>query len=214
FVAVADIDVRGERLHVELDVPRRVRAVDDGEDSRRPRARAQRRDGKHERARRRDMADEERAGSRGHRAEEVVDRARRARLDLDVPRSRRGADAMPEDVVRSVFVRRRDDLVTRGELGRGGQEVDRGGRVGEEQASGRAPADVLGESCAGRGDELRVTTPEAEEFDRLALELALKPLVLLEDGSRARAERPVVEEDDSRIEEKEVPQTSAKWTVV
>src|SRR5262249_59697578 len=114
----------------------------------------------------------------------------------------------------SVSGRRGDDRLTRAGIERVRHDVDRGGRVGDEQDMGRAPADVLGESCAGRGDELRVTTPEAEEFDRLALELALKPLVLLEDGSRARAERPVVEEDDSRIEEKEVPQTSAKWTVV
>jgi hypothetical protein len=38
----------------------------------------------------------------------------------------------------------------------------------------------------------------------MSLELALQPLVLLEDGSWAGAERAVVEEDDLGIEEKEL----------
>jgi len=44
----------------------------------------------------------------------------------------------------------------------------------------------------------------AQELDRLALELALKALVGLEYGPRARAERPVVQEHHGRVEEEQI----------
>src|SRR5260221_606298 len=50
-------------------------------------------------------------------------------------------------------------------------------------------------------DQRREAPLEREELDRLALQFALEALVRLEDGPRARAERPVVEIDDRGIEE-------------
>ena len=46
---------------------------------------------------------------------------------------------------------------------------------------------------------------QAQELDRRALELELQPLVLLEHGPGTGPERPVVQEDDVRIEQEEVP---------
>ena len=71
------------------------------------------------------------------------------------------------------------------------------------RSSASAPRYAASRS-SGRGDPGRIAACEAEELHRLALELELEALVLLEDGPRAGAERTVVEEDDAGIEEKEL----------
>ena len=79
-----------------------------------------------------------------------------------------------------------------------------GRRVRDEHEVGRRRADVCGEPLAGRADQLRKAALEAEKLDRIPLELELKALVLREHRPWAGAERPVVEEDDLGIEQKEL----------
>jgi hypothetical protein len=49
---------------------------------------------------------------------------------------------------------------------------------------------------------------ERQELDRLALELALKPLVGLEHRARTRAERAVIQEPNRRVEEEQILHSS------
>jgi hypothetical protein len=83
-------------------------------------------------------------------------------------------------------------------------EVHRRRRVLDEDEIRRRCADVRGQPLPRGRDQRGVAALETEELDRLALELELQALVLVEDRPRARAERAVVEEHNVRIEQKQV----------
>ncbi len=120
----------------------------------------------------------------------------------DDTRARALRDEREQQLDRAVLVLGREDLVAGGERERPEHGVHPRRGVEDEGEVVRGRADVRPERIAHAGELL--AEPPLEQLDRLTLELALPLLVDVEDGSRARAERAVVEVDDLRIEQERV----------
>ena len=101
----------------------------------------------------------------------------------------------------AVFGVPEEHLVAGSELERPCDRVQRRAGVRHEGEVLRTRADVRRETALGRVEELREAALEGEELDRLPLELALEPLVGLEHGHGARAERAVVQEHHIGVEQ-------------
>ena len=99
------------------------------------------------------------------------------------------------------------DLVAGFQRQRASDHVQPGGGVGDVDKIVCIGADEGAQRGAGLGHQ--ALEAAAEELDRLAFELALPALVGLEDGARAGAERPVVEENHVRAEEEEIAEFRA-----
>ena len=205
LMTIAGVEVRTERREVEVDLPGRVRAVDDREHAGLASPRAELLGGKAKRRRRRDVTEEQRARSRRDGPEQIVHGAGRRRVDLDVARTAALARVPPEQSrcrrTRASSRRSRRRAAGRASARRRSRPVVAFGTSTRSAAD--APTYAASRSRA-RPDQLRKTALEAEKLDRIPLELELKALILGEHRSRAGAERPVVEEDDLGIEQKEL----------
>ena len=116
-------------------------------------------------------------------------------------------DVRPEPHHPAVLVFAHQDLVTRPELERPRDRIERRARVRHEREVGRIGAQICGQAQTGRLEPFPETSLASEELDRLALELALPLLIAVEDRSRAGAERAVVQKHDVRVEEEEILHT-------
>ena len=195
-MAVARVHVGADRLEVERDLARRVRAVDDRERA----GRARRRD---ERA---EVVDAPRRPL-DMRAEH--DARLRAGLELgERPPHERDAGArahvLPEDLEPAVLGVAEQHLVARPEVERAHDRVQRRARVRREGEVPRVGADVRGEHAPRLVDQACEAPLEREELDGLALELELQALVLLENRPRAGAEGPMVQEHDVGVEQEQI----------
>jgi hypothetical protein len=112
------------------------------------------------------------------------------------------AHALPGEVAGAVLEIRGKDLVARLEIERSGGHIHACRRVRNEGEVVRGRADERPELGARLCEEIGYAA--LDELHRLALELALPFLVALEDGTRARAERAVVQVDDVPVEEEEL----------
>ena len=118
------------------------------------------------------------------------------RLDLHDVR----ADEPKRAQDRAVLVLRGEDLLLGPDPQRADDRIQRGGRVRREHEVVGAGTDEGGQRAARLAQ--RLLEPPSEELRRLALEVTLEPLVLVEHLHGARAEAPVIEVRDLRIEEK------------
>jgi hypothetical protein len=91
------------------------------------------------------------------------------------------------------------------ELERPDRGVEPSAGVGREDEVAGRRADVLGEPQPRRLEQLGQPPLERQKLDRLPLELALEPLVGVEDRPRARAEGAVIQVHDLRVEEEQLP---------
>ncbi len=207
LVAVAGVEVGAERAQVQDDLAGGVGAVDDRDDPALAGAPEEAGHRKDDRGGRGDVADREdlRPG-RDRRPDRLDERVSGIDWDGDRPphvtRAALGADERPGAVDGAVLVIGREHLVAGPEAYRPRHGVERGGRVREEREVVRVGAHELAERGARRPHQ-PLATP-AQEFDRLALQLALPGLIPLEHRPRARPERAVVEVDDVRPEQEEV----------
>ena len=199
-MTVAGVDVCAERLEVEVDLPRRMRAVDDRERARGASARAQRRDVVDAAAQPFDVRAEHEA-----RARPGIELCERAAHEHGAGASR---DELPEELHPAVLGIAEQHFVSGLQVERADDRVQRRARVRRECEILGSRADVGGELRPRPVEALRKAPLERHELDRLALELTLKPLVRLEHGLRARAERPVIEKDDRRVEEEQILHSS------
>ena len=145
------------------------------------------------------MADEEDACARAAAGPDRLDdlvRARDGQRDrrTHVARAEVAADVLPREVERAVLEVGREHLVARLQADGQRGDVHARRRVRDEDEVVGIGADVGAERRA-RIREQPVDPPREEEH-RLALELELPLLVALEHGSRARAERAVVQKRD------------------
>ena len=147
-------------------------------------------DGEHERGGRRDVGDDDRP-----RADPDV---RDQLLGLDEDDVRPDEPERPQD--RAVLVLRGEDLLLGPDPQRADDRVQRRGRVRREhEVVGRPRRRTRRAPFA---HPHRLLEPPSEELGRLALELSLQPLVLVEHLHGARAVAAVVEVRDLRVEEK------------
>src|SRR5581483_10465039 len=116
------------------------------------------------------------------------------------------ADELPQELHAAVLRVAEQHLVASAELERADDGVQRRARVRREDEVRRRGAEVRGERRPRRLQPRGEAALEREKLDGLPLELALQPLVLREDRTRASAERAVVQVDDAGIEQELVPQ--------
>ncbi len=196
FVAVPGVDVGLQGVELEVELPRRVRTVDDRERAVRPRERA-------------DAGDVVHAAGRPLHVRAEDDPGARPRNELrERPphecRAGAAGDVLPEDLEAAVLRVAEQHLVAGAEAERAGDGVQPRGRVRDERQPLGIGPNVLREPCANGVQERGQPPFEGEELHGLPLELALRLLVGVEDGPRRRPERAVVEEDDRRVEEEEL----------
>ena len=137
LVQVARVDVRADRLNVEIDVPRGVRAVDHRHDAALPRERAQSGHRQLERAQRGDVAHEEDAcpscEAGCDRVEELVLGARGTGERCgDDPGAGVGGNLVPHDLLGAVLVVGEEDLVAAANGDAARDRIQSGRRVGDE----------------------------------------------------------------------------------
>jgi len=198
FVRVPAVEVRAERVEVERDVGRRVRAVDDGDEPELAAARDDLLDGEQQSRLGGDVRRVHDARPLVHVLEQLVVR------DAHVARARAFAHPLPGVVARAVLEVGRQDLVARLQTDGARRDVHAGAGVRHEgEVVGRG-SDV----CPERRPRLREQVGETphDELDRLAFQLELPAPIRLEHGSRARAERAVVQVRDRRVQEKQLAQ--------
>ena len=190
LVAVAGVDVRPELLEVERQLSGSVCAVNDREHAGCARSGTDLLDRKDKRSRRGDVADRDRLRPRADRTREL------ARLCVDELRSHE----LPGARHRSVLVARRQHLVLRAEAERADDGVQPCGGVRNEHEVLGSGADESGKRRASLGQQ--IVEAATEKLRGVPLELALQLLVAGEHGYRTRSVAPVVEIDDTRIEQK------------
>ncbi len=117
-----------------------------------------------------------------------------------VDRARFLAEESPRAVERAVLVIGREDFVAWIELKAARDDVESRRRIRHVDEIVGVRVYVRGERCARLAHEIVKTA--SEEFDRLAFELELPPLVLVKDRSQRRAERTVIQKSDVGIEKK------------
>ncbi len=120
----------------------------------------------------------------------------------------RARDELPEALDAAVFRVAEQNLVAGVQVEGAHDGVQRRARVRCEREVLGGRADVGRELRAGCLEQLRKAPLECEKLDGLAFELALKPLVGLENGPRARPERPVVQEHHGRVEQEQILHSS------
>ena len=125
---------------------------------------------------------------------------RQGHMRLDVASAALLAEPLPAPLAGPVLQVGADHLITGLERERSGHDIDAGRRVGDKNEIVSRAIEIGGH----RGTSLvqQVLRTPTEELDRLPLQLALPAAVLGEYWLRRGPERPVVEEDDVRIEQK------------
>jgi len=156
------------------------------------------------------VAHKQHAGARRHAGPDrpynlFGGRDRQGHRLADVARAALAAHEAPGAVQRAVLVIGGQDLVARSQRQRTGHDVQAGGGVGDVDQVVRVRADGGPQRRAGLAHQW-LEAP-AQELDRLAFELQLPALAGFEDGTRARAERAVVEEDHVGAKEEQVAQS-------
>jgi hypothetical protein len=135
----------------------------------------------------------------------------RARLELCErtalkTRARSTGNEFPQKLHAAVFGVAEQDFVAVVQIEGARDDVDRRARVRYEDEVARWSMQVCGESLPRMVEQLGNAPLAPEHLDRLAFDLPLPALVLVEYRRRARAERPVIQEHDVRIEEKKLAQ--------
>ena len=115
----------------------------------------------------------------------------------------------PEHVHGAVLADRRKHLIVPLQTQGSRDRVQALGRVRCKDEVARIRAQIRGQRRLRLVDQLRIAPKAREEIHRLPLELELEPLVLLENRTRARAERSVVEVDDAGVKQEQVAQARA-----
>ena len=209
FMEIGGIEVGSEVLHVQRDLPHRMGAVDNAEDSGFARTAADLLDRENERGRRRDMAEEDDLGARGNAGPELLheglggcDRHRHWLVFVD--RARLLAQEAPAAIERAVFLVACQNLVAGLQMQAAGDDVHAGRGVGDVDEVVGAAVDVGRQRGTRFAHQAVEAALVAEELHRLALQLALPPLVFLEHNLGRGAERAVVQEGDVGIEQEQV----------
>jgi hypothetical protein len=199
LVTVPRVHVGSERLEVERDLSRSMRAVHDREHPALAGGGTDLVDREDERGRGGDVGDADRPRRGADARSDLVRLADDERRARELPR--------PRD--RAVLVRGRQDLVAGAEVERADRRIQPGGGVRDEDEILAARAEEGGERSQRPGELTRavVLPPEArertsrEEVGRAALELCLEALVLAEHRLGTGAVAPVVQVRDVRVEE-------------
>ena len=151
------------------------------------------------------MAHEQHPRPRRHpgpyRVHDLLRRLHRQRHRLvDVPRPPLPAHESPRPVKRAVLLVRRQNLVPRLQWQRARNHVQPRRGIRHEHEVICAAVDIVCQSLARRSHE--VIEPPAQELHRLAFQLPLPTLVLLQHRSRPCAERSVVQKHHVGPQEK------------
>jgi len=157
-MAVAGVEVRAERVEVEIHVPRRMRSVDDRHEPFGPGARDDLLHGQEQPRFGGDVRDVDDPSTRGESREEPLDDVaveRKRYLGPDVVRAGASADIAPRVVARSVLEVGRQHLLSGLEIERLGGEIDAGRRVLDECEVVRPRPQVGAELGARTREQLR-----------------------------------------------------------
>ena len=204
LVAVAGVEVRAQGVQVQVDLPWRVRAVDERRQAAAAGGLTQRGDGKDQRRGRRDVAGEHHPCARRDGGHHAVDEGFgvEGQRDLDAPIDRAGqrAHALPGGVAGAVFVVGGQHLVAGLQAQRLRHRVDARGGVGHEDQVGRRSTQAGRQSRACLRQQRRRTP--AQKGHRVAFEFELPVLVIGEHVFRAGAETAVVQEDEPGLQKK------------
>src|SRR5581483_7190098 len=209
LVAVAGVIRRAERAEVDVDHAAGVRTVDERVDAAGGERRHEPGDREDEARRARHVVDEREPRPRRDAGEHGVDDGvgpgeRKGHLGDDHARAPPLGGEPDRVAARVVGVARHEQLVPGGEAERADDRVHPGRRVRDEREVVGGRAEERRERRARRGEEPFQIAHE--EVDRLALHARPPALLRLEHGGRTRAERPVVQERDGRIEGPPIPE--------
>lgn len=205
-MTIPRIKIRPQCLHLKRNLPRRVGAIDHGQDSFRTGTGT---DG---------LNGESGGGGRGEVTEEDHFCPRRDALpklvhpfvrggdwERDglafVHRARFPAQEIPYIFTSPVFVVGGENFIALGQGQGAGDDVDAEGGIGDEDQIVGVGVDVRAHRLSG-GGEVGVQFAD-DELDGLAFEGALPVLVVFKDRAGRGTERAVIEKDDFGIEEEE-----------